>query len=303
MNRHAVAAGLLLALVSGAAEAVELPGPLVSTGWLAAHLDEVLLLDVRAEPDSYVQGGHIVGAVELRFGDLRGVAEDSGLPVPDMSIGPDAFAAALRAAGLDAGEPVVLTHRAANPEDAGYAAYVYWQLRRYGHDAVAILDGGTRKWVDEGREIWGEIDEAEPGDFAAAELRPGLAADTAAVRARAAAGADLIDARPFAWFIGLEKRGDAPAGGHIPGAAPLPFGTLFAPDGAFRPPAQLAAAAAAVGASAQTPVIAYCNTGHVSALLWFTLSELLGFGDVSLYDGSMAAWSRHGLPVETALIR
>jgi thiosulfate/3-mercaptopyruvate sulfurtransferase len=302
MTRIDNLAGLLLAVAAGAAQAVELPGPLVSTEWLAANAEDVLVLDVRADPDSYVQGGHIIGAVELSFGALRGVADDAGLAVPDMSVGPEAFAEVLRAAGLDAGEPVVLSHRGRGPDDTGYAAYVYWQLRRFGHDQVAILDGGAKKWVDEGREIWGEVDTAEPGDFTASETRPNLAVDTAEVRARAAAGGDLIDARPFTWFIGLEKRGDVAAGGHIPGAAPLPFNALFAPSGAFRPQAQLAAAAAAVGTAPGDPVVAYCNTGHVSALVWLTLSELLGYGQASIYDGSMLAWSKHGLPVETALI-
>lgn len=301
MTRHAVLPGFLLAVAASGAQAVDLPGPLVSTEWLAANLEDVLVLDVRGDPDSYVQGGHIIGAVELRFGALRGVADDAGTAVPDMSVGPDAFAEVLRAAGLDAGEPVVLSHRGRGPDDTGYAAYLYWQLRRFGHDAVAILDGGTKKWVDEGREIWGEVDTAEPGAFTAAETRPELAVDTAQVQSRSAAGADLIDARPFTWFIGLEKRGDVAAGGHIPGAAPLPFDALFSPSGAFRPQAQLAAAAQAVGTSPDAPVVTYCNTGHVSALVWFTLSELLGYSDVSLYDGSMLAWSKHGLPVETAL--
>jgi len=260
----------------------------------------VLLLDVRSDPTSYGDG-HIVGAVELPFDALRAPSPEAGVVTPDMSVDAEAFAARLRAVGLSNGRPVVLTHRGRGFEDAGYATYVYWQLKRFGHDAVALLDGGTKKWTDEGREIWGERDEAEPGDFTARDARPDLAVDTAAVRAMSEAGESLVDARPFTWYIGLEKRGDVPEGGHIPGATLLPFDAMFEGSGAFRPVERLAKVAEAVGLSPDRTVATYCNTAHVSSITWFVLSELAGYDDVRLYDGSMVAWSRHGLPVEARL--
>ncbi len=291
----------LLWLAALPAAAVELPGPLVSTAWLAEHIDAVLVLDVREDAESYEGSGHIVGAVELRFGDLRGPAPDGGLDVGEMSLTGEALAAPLRAAGLSAGMPVVLTHRGRSIEDTGYATYLFWQLRRMGHGPVALLDGGTKAWIDEGREIWGERDEADPGDFAAADPVPGMAVETPAVQGWAGAGGDLVDARPLSWFIGLDKRPDLAVGGHIPGAAPMPYELLFMPDATFRPAEALEAAAAAMGLSRERPVAAYCNTAHVSSMTWFVLAELLGWPDVALYDGSMLAWSAHGLPVAQAL--
>lgn len=159
-------------LATSTAFAIELPGPLVSTEWLAKNQDQVLILDVRNEPTSFVQGGHIIGSVQLDFKKARGTQIERGVQLNDMNIPPDAFAALMRSVGLDQDEAVVLTHRGRSPDDAGYAAYVYWQLKHYGHDKVAILDGGTGKWITENREVWGEIDPVTPGTSRSVRLGP-----------------------------------------------------------------------------------------------------------------------------------
>lgn len=299
---YRLAAVLLLAGLSLPARAIELPGPLVGTEWLAENREQVLVLDVRNDPDSYRDGGHIIGAVRVDFGQLRGKAMEEGVELEGMSIAADAFEKAMQAAGLDAGEPVVITHRSRGPDDAGYATYLYWQLKYYGHDNVAILDGGTSKWIAENREVWGEEETAEPGGFKVAAPRPELLIDTAAVkRMMEEKSGDILDARSFGFFVGLDKRDNIPAAGHIPGATLFSFDANFRPDGTFRDREALARAAADVGLAPERPVAAYCNTGHVSSISWFVLHELLGYSQARLYDGSMLAWARHDLPAETKL--
>ena len=284
------------------AEAVELPGPLVSTEWLAKNQEQVLIIDVRNDDASYKQGGHIIGAIPLDFRKARGKAIERGVELEDMNIPAAAFTALVRAAGISKDQPVVLTHRGRGPDDTGYAAYVYWQLKYFGHDKVALLDGGTTKWVAENREVWGEEETAKTGNFEASSTRTALLADTALVEkfVKDKSG-DVLDARFFSFYVGLDKRPAIPKAGHIPGATLFSFDANFNPDGTFRPKDQLSAGYTAVGLSPARPVTTYCNTGHVSAISWFVLSEVLGYKNVTLYDGSMLAWARHNLPAETRL--
>ncbi|MFG1352870.1 sulfurtransferase, partial [Xanthobacter autotrophicus] len=107
----------------------------------------------------------------------------------------------------------------------------------------------------------------------------------------------ILDARFFSFYVGLEKRPNIAKAGHIPGATLFPFDANFAANGTYRPKEELALAYTAVGLSPRQTVAAYCNTAHVSAISWFVMHELLGYRDVMLYDGSMLAWSKHGLPV------
>jgi thiosulfate/3-mercaptopyruvate sulfurtransferase len=296
-------AGLIGAmLTTTAALAVDLPGPLVSGEWLAQNQDEVLVVDVRSDPTSFVEGTHIIGAVQLDFKKARGTQTERGIQLSDMNVPADQFAALMRSVGLDNDEAVVLTHRGRSPDDAGYAAYVYWQLKYHGHDKVAILDGGTTKWIADGREAWADIDPVTPGNFEGRKTRPELLAATADVeRMVKERSGDILDARPFSFFVGLDKRDSVAKAGHIPGATLFSFDSNFRPDGTFRAREDLAKAATAVGLSSNRPTAAYCNTGHVSAISWFVLSELLGYGNVTLYDGSMHAWAKHDLPTETKL--
>jgi thiosulfate/3-mercaptopyruvate sulfurtransferase len=298
-----VAAGLLGAVIATTAvDAVELPGPLVSSEWLVQNQDEILVIDVRNDPTSFVEGTHIIGAVQLDFKKARGTQTERGAEISDVNIPADQFASLMRSVGLDNDEPVVLTHRGRSPDDAGYAAYVYWQLKYYGHDKVAILDGGTTKWIADGREAWADIDAITPGTFEVRKTRPELLATTADIeRMMNERSGNLLDARPFSFFIGLDKRDSVAKAGHIPGATLFSFDSNFRADGTFRAKEDLAKAANAVGLSPSRATAAYCNTGHVSAISWFVLHELLGYSNVTLYDGSMHAWAKHDLPTETKL--
>ncbi|WP_299362514.1 sulfurtransferase [uncultured Paracoccus sp.] len=288
--------------MASTAWAVDLPGPLVSTDWLAEHQEEVLVLDVRNDDASFLESGHIIGAIPLDFRKARGSEDEGGVTLDSMNLPPEEFSALMQSVGLDQDEPVVLTHRGRGPDDVGYAAYVYWQLKYYGHDNVALLDGGTDRWIAEDREFWGEEEEPEPGDFVAAEADDAVHATTEDVKAMVDdPGQDVLDARFFSFYVGMDKRDTIPKAGHIPTAALFPFDGVFTADLTFRPTEQLDAAATAVGLAADRPVAAYCNTGHVSAISWFVLSELLGYQGASLYDGSMLAWAKHDLPTETAL--
>lgn len=286
------------------AMALDVPGPLVSTEWLSKNQNDVRILDVRNDPTSFKEGGHIIGAVPVDFKKLRETAMEDGQSVADMSVGGDAFQAVMREAGVSADQPVVLTHRSRGADDVGYAAYLYWQLKRHGHDNVAILDGGTSKWIAESREVWGEDETVEPGNFVSGAAHADILTDTSAVKSmQQSKSGNLLDARLFEYYIGLDKRPAVPKEGHIPGALSFPFNANIQPDGTFRSADKLGAAVGAVGLKPDKPAVTYCNTGHVAAIAWFVLHELLRYPDVKLYDGSMLAWTLHGNAAETSVPR
>ncbi|MCP8940960.1 rhodanese-like domain-containing protein [Alsobacter sp. SYSU M60028] len=291
-----------LLLTGAAAGASPLPGPLVSTEWLEAHRGEVLVIELQGGPANAPPGPTVAGASRVDMAKLRGQGSERGVTLASMPAPPEAFAAAMRAAGLRNGQSVVLTTRARTPEDTSQATYAYWELKYYGHDDVALLDGGTARWLAERRMAESEPAAPAPGDFEVKRTRPELLAGTQDVEHTLdARSGDVVDGRPFSFFVGLDRREIVTKAGHIPGATLFAYDANFRPDGTFRPKEELAKAATAVGLSAGRPVTAYCNTGQLSSVSWFVLSELLGYPSVKLYAGSMNAWTRLGLPVETKL--
>jgi thiosulfate/3-mercaptopyruvate sulfurtransferase len=184
-----------LIVVAGArAGAVELPGPLVDTGWLADHQGEVVVLDVRedaasylgqppppdAKPDIKKLAGHIPGAVSVPWKQVVAKGTEEGVPLKAMVPKPEAFADLMQASGVSKDTPVVIAGRGSNANDQAHAARLYFTLKYFGHDNLALLDGGTAQWALEGRPLAYGPDEAPArGDFTVGEVREGLLADTA----------------------------------------------------------------------------------------------------------------------------
>ena len=319
--RPAALAALVLLALAGAARAVELPAPLVDTRWLAEHLDEVLVLDVRGDPRTYSVpprwhrdrrtgrrylaqlGGHIPGAVLVEYKHMRAERVIGGRKVQKMLPPRAAFEKLMRGAGLDPGEPVVIVTEGLGPGDMTIATRVYWQLKYYGHDAVAILDGGLLQWLLEGRPVETAVPKVRPGRWrATTERRELLATSEDVAHAMERGDTQLVDSRGLAQFFGLAKPPYVYAYGHIPGAKAFP-NELYVRTGEggarFLAAARLRALARRLGIDPDKPAIAYCNSGHLASGGWFVLHELLGNRQVRLYDGSMHQWTLEGRPVAT----
>ena len=297
---------IILALPVGLAhaDAKTLANPLVNTEWLQQNRDKVKVLDARGDAKTY-ELAHIGKAVLVPFNLMRANASEDGVPLQDMHLSPQAFEALMQSVGINNGDAVVITHPAAGPSDLAIAAYLYWQLKYYGHDDVALLDGGTAKWTKEGKPLEPGNQAVSRGNFAVASVQKKLLATTAETkRAYETRSADLLDARPVSQFLGMDKRDYVDAYGHIPGAKVLPFdafnGMAMGPGATFVAKPALLRATSALGLSAGRPVITYCNTGHMASVDWFVLHELLGFDDVALFDGSMHAWTKQKLPTSMA---
>ncbi|MBM7515231.1 sulfurtransferase [Nocardioides nitrophenolicus] len=255
---------------------------LISVEELRATLGEVSVLDVRyrmggpAGPEEYASG-HVPGAAYVDLdGALAAAPGPRGRhPLPDEAV----FTAAMRAAGVSAGRPVVVYD-----DWSGHAAArCWWLLRYHGHPDVRVLDGGWAAWREAGGECeTGAGTERESGDFTA---RPGALPVVGADTVRAVDV--LIDARAAERYRGEVEPVD-PVAGHVPGAVNVPTSRNLDENGRFRAPAGLAATYAEVGAVPGADVAVYCGSGVTAAHDVLAL-ELAGV-TAALYPGSWSEW-------------
>lgn len=262
---------------------------LVEPDRLAAELDHAdppVLLDVRwrlAGPpgrDDY-RAGHLPGAVFVDLDtELCGPPGPAGRhPLPD----PAALQAALRAAGVRAGHPVVVY----DGGDGMAAARAWWTLRWAGHRPVRVLHGGFPAWVAAGRPVSTEAPAPTRGDVTVAPgALPVLDAAEAARLAAADAGV-LLDVRAAPRYRGETEPVD-PVAGHVPGAVNLPA-PEYVTDGRFAAAGALRERFAAAGVAGDTPVGAYCGSGVTAAQAVLAL-HLAGRPDAALYVGSWSNW-------------
>jgi len=261
---------------------------LVSTGWVAEHLDDpgVVVAEVDENPDLYDEG-HIPGAVKLHWQD------DLQDPVERDLVDRETFEGLMGSRGIGNETTLVLY----GDKNNWFAAYAYWYVKTYGHRDVRILNGGRQKWIDESHELTVEVPSPAPARYAASERDESIRAYRDQVREWiGAADRALVDVRSPGEYAGdllappgYEQEG-AMRGGHIPTAQSIPWATAVRDDGTFKSPQELAEIYAGKGITRDRQVTAYCRIGERSAHTWFVLHELLGYDHVRNYDGSWTEW-------------
>jgi thiosulfate/3-mercaptopyruvate sulfurtransferase len=269
--------------------------PLVSTDWLATHLNDPKLKIIDASykmpgvlplPADDFLTAHIPGAV---FFDVNAIADPND-PRPHMYPGAEQFARDVSALGISSDDTVVAY-------DAGAwvaAPRAWWMFLSFGHPNVKVLDGGLQKWTAEGRTVVSGAVTPKPGKFQA-RLDPSYVRSKAQLVGNLETRKEqLVDARPRPRFEGtVAEPWPGRRSGHIPGSRNVPYAELFdARTGAMKPLDELRKAFTGAGVDIAKPIVTTCGSG-VSALVLTLALYRLGVRGTALYDGSWAEW---GLP-------
>ncbi|MBA2793571.1 MAG: sulfurtransferase [Thermoleophilaceae bacterium] len=269
---------------------------LVDTQWVEDHLDDssIRIVEVDENPGLYAEA-HIPGAIGF---DWKTDLQDQ---VKRDFLGPDEFGELFGSRGVSDEHTVVLY----GDRNNWFAAYTYWYLKFYGHHAVKLMNGPREKWISEGRPTSTDLPSHEAASFNAQPGDASIRALREEVLAALDSGTKLVDVRSPQEFsgeliamAGYEQEG-AQRGGHIPGAASVPWAQAVQEDGTFKSADDLRELYGAKGVTDGSDVIAYCRIGERSAHTWFVLHELLGQDDVKNYDGSWTEWGNMvNVPVE-----
>jgi thiosulfate/3-mercaptopyruvate sulfurtransferase len=274
------------------------PELLVSTDWVAEHLNDQTVRLVEADEDVLLyEVGHIPGAVKL---DWHTDLQD---PIERDFVDKAGFEQLMSRKGIGNDTTVVLY----GDKNNWYATYTLWLFKLFGHKDVRVMDGGRLKWGNEGREWTREVPEYPPTQYTAQEPDLSIRAFRDEVLRQMETNKPLIDVRSPAEYKGeLIHMLDYPQegaqrGGHIPHARNIPWGTAANPeDGTFKGADQLRQIYQETnGISPDEEVISYCRIGERSSHTWFVLKYLLGYPQVKNYDGSWTEWGNLvGAPIE-----
>ena len=273
------------------------PDKLVSTQWVADHLNEANVRVVESNEDVLLYDtGHIPGAIKIDWvGDLND-------PLVRDYLDAESFAKLLSGKGIGPDTTVVFY----GDKNNWWATYALWVFELFGHTNSKIMNGGRKKWVDEGRELTKEVPSYPASTY------PVPSRDDSVIRAfrdevlaHVKANGTLVDVRSPGEYSGeLLHMPDYPQegavrGGHIPGAQNIPWAKAANDDGTFKSVADLKALYEGAGVTPDKEIIAYCRIGERSSHTWFVLNYLLGYDNVRNYDGSWTEWGNAvGVPIE-----
>jgi thiosulfate/3-mercaptopyruvate sulfurtransferase len=273
------------------------PEVLVATQWVADHLSDpkIRLVEVDVDTSAYEQG-HVPGSVgwnwqtQLQDTILRDLVDRAG------------FERLLGQSGISNDTTIVLY----GDNNNWFAAWAFWQFKYYGHGDVRLMNGGRKKWLEEKRPVTAEAAKVTPTTYHAKTPDESIRARREHVYSvlDRRTGAQLVDVRSVDEFTGkvIAPPGmteTAQRGGHIPGAANIPWSQAANEDGTFKSADALRQLYQGKGVTGQNEVIAYCRIGERSSHSWFVLKYLLGYDRVKNYDGSWTEWGNLvGAPIE-----
>jgi len=273
------------------------PEVLVSTDWVAQHLADPKVRIVETDEDVLLYDiGHVPNSVKIDW------HTDLNDPLIRDYLNADQFSALLQAKGIGADTTVVFY----GDKNNWWACYALWVFKLFGFKDTRIMDGGRKKWIDEGRELSKVVPAYTRTNYqASARNDSRIRAFRAEVQEHITQNKPLVDVRSPGEYSGqLLHMADYPQegalrGGHIPGAKNIPWAKAVQEDGTFKSAVELRELYQSQGIESGKDIIAYCRIGERSSHTWFVLTYLLGYPNVRNYDGSWTEWGNAvGLPIE-----
>ena len=263
------------------------PDVLVSTAWVEEHRgdDNVCVVEVDVDTTAYDEG-HVAGAVGWNW--QTQLCDTLRRDI----ISKDDLETLLGSSGIDTATTIVLY----GDNNNWFACWAFWQILMYGHADIRIMNGGRKKWVEEGRPLSPDAPVRAAKTYTAADCDSSTRAFLdKAMSASSAGDWNFVDVRSPDEYTGkiLAPPGlpeTCQRGGHVPGASNIPWGKNCNEDGTFKSADELKALYADAGVTPDKPTIAYCRIGERSSLSWFVLKHLLGWDTVLNYDGSWTEW-------------
>jgi len=299
-----------------------LPGPLVDSTWLEKNSDKVVILDIRKDVKSFTKkpgykkdkksgkiklvkvGGHISGALLVNYKKVRTKRTINGKEVTRIIPIKADFEKLMQSVGLNQGDTVVIVSKGQSNGDMTMATRLYWQLKYFGHENQAILNGGMAQWILDKQKVVTKAKKAKKGNWVAqGENKSILATSEDVSKAVDGGKIQLIDTRTPSLYHGTWRKGYVYSKGHINGAKNYPNELLTQP----KLPAKFVSAdntrtlLTSLGIKPNADSITYCNSGHLASGSWFLMSEVLGNKNVKLYDGSMHQWTLEKRDTKTLL--
>ena len=265
------------------------PDVLVTTSWLAEHLNDPSLRIIESDEDVLLYDtGHIPGAQKVDW------HTDLNDPLVRDYVSRAQFQELVRSKGIDETTPLIFY----GDKNNWWATYAFWVFQLFGFTNAKILDGGRAKWESEGRPMETKVPKFPPTQYRAPERRDEpIRAFMPDVRRHVDRHGKLIDVRSPDEYTGKKlhmpdyPQEGALRGGHIPGARNVPWARAANSDGTFKSAPELRAIyEKEQGLSPQDDVVAYCRIGERSSHTWFVLTYLLGYDRVRNYDGSWTEW-------------
>ena len=272
------------------------PEVLVETDWVSDHLNDpkLRLIEVDVDTTAY-DAGHIPGAIGWNW--KKDTQQPIRRDIPDKV----SLEELLSRSGV-ANDTTVVFY---GDNNNWFATFAFWLVKMYGHADARIMNGGRKKWVDEGRPLTTEMPAPSRTTYRAGDADRNIrAVRDFVVQSTGRTGRGLVDVRSPKEFAGellapenLPQEG-AQRGGHIPGAVNIPWGQAVRDDGTFKAADELKRLYGGQGLTPNKEIIAYCRIGERSSHTWFVLKYLLGYPNVRNYDGS---WTEYGSLIDVPI--
>ncbi len=272
------------------------PEVLVETSWVADHLNDpkLRLIEVDVDTTAY-DSGHIPSAIGWNW--KKDTQQPIRRDIPDKA----SLEELLNRSGVGNDTTVIFY----GDNNNWFATFAFWLLKLYGHADARLMNGGRKKWVDEGRALTTELPAVKRATYRVKDPDMSIRARRdLVVQSVGVNGRGLVDVRSPKEYTGellapenLPQEG-AQRGGHIPGAANIPWGQAVREDGTFKGTDELKMLYGGKGLTPDKEIIAYCRIGERSSHTWFVLKYLLGYPNVRNYDGS---WTEYGSLIDVPI--